>query len=70
MFYQTGFETSYTGLENLTECSYMMLQLGKLMEAKTSNVVKFLGSLHKIEKLSIGLRFIKVIFRFSLDCLL
>lgn len=72
MFHQTDFETLYTGLENLSECSYMLSQRiilreaktsnvvkGTLMEAKTSNVVKFLGSLHKIEKLSIGLRFIK-----------
>ena len=58
-------EIPYAGLENLTEYSLMLAQLGTLKELKTSNVVKYLGSLHKIEKFSAARDFLKVIFRFS-----
>ncbi|KAL1819161.1 hypothetical protein ACET3Z_014030 [Daucus carota] len=47
-------EIPYAGLENLTEYSFLLYRLGMLKESKTSNVVKYLGSLHKIEKFSIA----------------
>lgn len=52
-------EIPYAGLENITEYSFMLSRLGTLMGAKTSNVVKYLGSLHKIQKYSIARKYIK-----------
>ncbi|WOG96065.1 hypothetical protein DCAR_0415395 [Daucus carota subsp. sativus] len=52
-------EIPYAGLENLTEYSFILSRLGTLKESKTSNVVKHLGSLHKIEKFSIARDFLK-----------
>ncbi|XP_017245484.2 F-box/FBD/LRR-repeat protein At1g13570 [Daucus carota subsp. sativus] len=46
------------GLENLTEYSCMFLR-SLLMPPETPNVVKVLGSLHKIEKFSSGREYLK-----------
>lgn len=62
LYRKADFEIPYTGLENLTECSFMLLALGTLMEAKASNVVKVFGSLHRIEKFFIARAFMKVTF--------
>lgn len=66
---ETDSEIPSAGLENLTECSFMLSRLGTL-KAKSSNAVKYLGSFQKIEKFSIAGEFMKVIFRSSLNCLL
>ncbi|KAK1355597.1 FBD domain-containing protein [Heracleum sosnowskyi] len=59
VYFGTDFEISCAGLENLTEYSFTLLMLGTLMETKTSNMVKVLGSLHRIEKFSIAMKFMK-----------
>ncbi|XP_017244576.1 F-box/FBD/LRR-repeat protein At1g13570 [Daucus carota subsp. sativus] len=51
-------EIPYVGLDNLKDYSFMLLQPGPLL-AKTSNVVKYLGGLHKIEKFSIAREFVQ-----------
>lgn len=48
----------------LTEYSFSLIRYSKSMR-KTSNPIKILGSLHKTEKFSVGLSFIKVIFIFT-----
>lgn len=64
-----GFEN--LGLENLTEFSCGLLYcLAELEPSETSNLVKVLCSLHKIEKIYIAAEFIQVTFRFSLHYIL
>lgn len=58
--YETSDQITLSGLENLTEYSFSLCYYS-LMQRKTSNLVKVLGSLHKIEKFTIGIHFIKVI---------
>ncbi|WOG96064.1 hypothetical protein DCAR_0415394 [Daucus carota subsp. sativus] len=56
--YGVSFEYDFMGLENLTEHSYVLVRNPET-RTKSSNVVKVLGSLPKIEKFSTGIDFLK-----------
>ena len=65
--YGVSFEYDFMGLENLTEHSYVLVRNPET-QTKSSNVVKVLGSLPKIEKFSTGIDFLKVIYVYLLHC--
>lgn len=62
-------QITFTKLENLARFSFCLTSVSWPTQTKTSNLVKVISNLHKIEKFTIGIQFIKVIFRFPIHFL-